>query len=335
MHTALYFEKLNDSKVQCTLCPHGCVLIPQQTGICRVRSNNNGVLITENYGKISSIHLDPIEKKPLYHFFPGSKILSMGSVGCNLQCNFCQNAEISQTGINDFSWAKDYTVHEIVIQALEIPDNIGIAFTYNEPVIFFEYMLDIARLSKRNGLNNVMVSNGFIKEGPLKELLPWMDAFNIDLKAFTDEFYRKQTRSKLDPVKRCLQLIRESGKHLEITNLVIPGLNDEEKNFAAMVQWLAEVLGKDTVLHLSRYFPRYKATQPITNSNTLLRFKNIAIQKLSYVYVGNTEPTENSNDTVCPKCKTSLIQRYGYHVVLKSISPEGECLNCGQKIVIR
>jgi pyruvate formate lyase activating enzyme len=265
MHTALCFEKLNDNKVKCLLCPHSCILDDGKVGICRVRSNDNGVLVSENYGKVSSINLDPIEKKPLYHFFPGMHVLSIGSVGCNLQCNFCQNCEISQTGVSDFPRLKTYSAEEIVNNALECVDNIGIAFTYNEPVVFYEYMMDVARLSKSKGLKNIMVSNGFINEEPLKQILPYIDAFNIDLKAFADEFYIKNTHSHLEPVKRSLQLIRESGKHLEITNLVIPGLNDKVEDFTAMVDWISGELGDQTILHLSRYFPRYKAKQPPTH----------------------------------------------------------------------
>jgi pyruvate formate lyase activating enzyme len=287
MHLAHYYKKLEESAVQCTLCPHKCKLLPGQTGICHVRSNRQGELQTENYGKVSALHLDPIEKKPFYRFFPGSYILSLGTVGCNLQCQFCQNCEISQTGINDFPWAKDYTPDEIVKKALEISNNIGIAFTYNEPTVFYEYMLDIAKISKNRGLKNVVVSNGYINKSPLKELLPWIDAFNIDLKAFTNEFYKKQTHSQIQPVKDTLVAIRNSGKHLEITNLIIPGLNDDEQEFTEMVEWISTQLGKESILHLSRYFPRYKMAIPSTSETVLRKLYSIAKSHLKYVYIGN------------------------------------------------
>jgi pyruvate formate lyase activating enzyme len=335
MHTALCFEKLNDNKVKCLLCPHGCILDDGKAGICRVRSNENGVLVSENYGKVSSINLDPIEKKPLYHFFPGMHVLSIGSVGCNLQCNFCQNCEISQTGVRDFPRLKSFSAEEIVKNALESIDNIGIAFTYNEPVVFFEYMMDVARLSKSKGLKNIMVSNGFINEEPLKQILPYIDAFNIDLKAFDDEFYIKNTHSHLEPVKRSLQLIRESGKHLEITNLVIPGLNDKEEDFTAMVDWISLELGDHTILHLSRYFPRYKAKQPPTHGTLLLQFREIAIKKLKFVYIGNCELCENMNDTYCPKCYRVLVKRYGYDIKVVGLTENGTCSHCGESVFIQ
>jgi pyruvate formate lyase activating enzyme len=287
MRTALYFEKLEESKVECLLCPHNCVLKEGKAGICRVRRNVSGELVSENYGKLSALHIDPIEKKPLYHFYPGSKIFSVGSVGCNLKCNFCQNCDISQTGVSDFPWLKDFSAEELVNKAAGISENIGIAFTYNEPTVFFEFMLDSAKLSRQKGLKNVVVSNGFINEIPLNELLPWIDAINIDLKAFTDDFYKKQTQSQLEPVKQALKIIRKSGKHLELTNLVIPGLNDDEIIFKSMVDWIAQELGKDTILHISRYFPRYKSQIPLTSESTLKSLFKIAKEKLRYVYLGN------------------------------------------------
>jgi pyruvate formate lyase activating enzyme len=287
MRTALYFEKLEESKVECLLCPHNCVLKEGKAGICRVRRNVSGELVSENYGKLSALHIDPIEKKPLYHFYPGSKIFSVGSVGCNLKCNFCQNCDISQTGVSDFPWLKDFSAEELVNKAAGISENIGIAFTYNEPTVFFEFMLDSAKLSRQKGLKNVVVSNGFINEIPLNELLPWIDAINIDLKAFTDDFYKKQTHSQLEPVKQALKIIRKSGKHLELTNLVIPGLNDDEIIFKSMVDWIAQELGKDTILHISRYFPRYKSQIPLTSESTLKSLFKIAKEKLRYVYLGN------------------------------------------------
>lgn len=330
MQKAKYYVQENEGKVRCLLCPHHCLLQSGQSGICKVRTNKDGMLVTDNYGLLSAKHVDPIEKKPLYHYFPGSKIFSIGSVGCNLQCFFCQNCEISQTGVSDFPWLKAYSPEEIVSEALLTPGNIGIAYTYNEPTVFFECMVDVARLSKKKELRNVMVSNGYIELEPLKELLPLVDAFNIDLKAFTDEFYRKSTHSLLEPVKQTLLRIREAGKHLEITNLVIPGLNDDEDLFESMLGWIANELGKNTVLHLSKYFPKYQAKQPVTSVETLLRLKGIAQRYLNYVYLGNVNCKAS---TYCHNCGALLISRANYNTQIAGIDDNGNCLHCGIHVV--
>jgi pyruvate formate lyase activating enzyme len=328
---ALYFEIQEDKKVQCNLCPHHCLLNDGQTGICRVRSNIEGMLVTDNYGKLSSIHADPIEKKPLYHFYPGRKILSIGSVGCNMQCNFCQNCEISQTSVKEFEWIKNYSAEILLKDACSLPGNIGIAYTYNEPVVFYEFMLDTAKEIHNKGLKNVMVSNGFIEEKPLLELIPYIDAFNIDLKAFTNDFYKKQTHSKLEPVKRTLEIISKSGKHLEITNLIIPTLNDNEKTFADMVNWISRTLGNNTILHLSRYFPRYLSEIMITSERTLIQFKKIAEKYLHYVYLGNVGLEAN---TVCAGCNKVVIERMGYQTKVLGLDKNGKCLKCYTPIAI-
>ena len=245
---AKYYQSLKDGVVQCTLCPHNCIIREGKSGICRVRINKEGKLITEVYGYVSAIHSDPIEKKPLYHYYPGSTILSIGSYGCNLRCVFCQNCNISQTEAAPELARNYYTPEQIIQQALIQPDNIGIAFTYNEPIVWFEYMYDIARLAKQAGLKTVMVTNGYINKEPLNSLLEVIDAFSVDLKAFTEDFYTKVTSSKLEPVKETLKQIRRANKHLEIVNLVIPELNDDESSFTAMTKWIAAELGKDTVL---------------------------------------------------------------------------------------
>jgi len=284
---AKYYIKLGDGSVECVLCPHKCFINKGKTGLCGVRRNVDGVLISENYGKLCSIHLDPIEKKPLYHFKPSRPILSLGSVGCNLNCQFCQNWHIARATVASYSKLDTYTPKQIAELAIQNSNNIGIAYTYNEPTIWFEFMLDCAKLVKQAGKDNVMVSNGFIMPEPLNEILPYIDAFNIDLKAFTDEFYRKQTFSKRSPVLEVLKIIKKSGKHLEITNLVIPSLNDDAEKFGEMVDWIEAELGNDTVLHISRYFPNYKMNKPITPAAKLTEFYTIAKQKLKYVYMGN------------------------------------------------
>jgi pyruvate formate lyase activating enzyme len=329
---ALYFEEQADKKVRCNLCPHKCLLKPGQTGICCVRTNIDGMLMADNYGKLSSIHVDPIEKKPLYHFFPGKKILSLGSVGCNMRCNFCQNCEISQTSVKEFEWLKEYDIEDAVNEAAAIPGNIGIAYTYNEPVVFYEFMLDSAKEIHNKGLKNIMVSNGYIEEKPLQELIPLIDAFNIDLKAFTDSFYKKQTHSSLEPVLHALEIIRKSGKHLEITNLIIPTLNDDIKIFREMIIWIAKTLGDNTILHLSRYFPRYQSEIHSTTENTLIQFKEIAEEFLQYVYLGNVGAEAN---TICPGCKNIVIERTGYQTRIIGLDKKGYCAGCGTQVVIQ
>ena len=235
MRQALYYKEIGHQKVQCQLCPHYCTLGFDEKGKCQVRKNIHGILISENYGLCSSIQLDPIEKKPLYHFYPGSHILSIGSIGCNLNCNFCQNFEISQTSLDQFLTGQYYEPIDIIAKAHDYPENLGLAFTYNEPTVYFEFMLETCKQSQDLGMKNVMVSNGFINKEPLQELLPYIDAFNIDIKAFTESFYKKMTNGRLDSVKETLLAIKMAGKHLELTNLLIPSKNDDLSDFTKMV----------------------------------------------------------------------------------------------------
>ena len=283
---ARYYQAL-EGRTCIAFCPHKCKLRPGQTGICRVRTNADGVLKSDNYGKVCSLHLDPIEKKPLYHFFPGKHILSVGSVGCNLHCRFCQNWEISQSSVKDYPYLKEYTPDIIVSLAAEEDDNLGIAFTYNEPTVWMEFMQDIAIRSEEQGLKNVMVTNGLYQPEPLNDLFPYMHAFSVDLKAFTEYFYKHLTSSSLAPVLESLKAIRQSGRHLEVTNLLIPGENDDEKDFRTMMAWISKELGKETVLHISRFFPTYKLENKATPKSLLQKFHGIASEYLDYVYLGN------------------------------------------------
>ncbi|NLI23724.1 MAG: AmmeMemoRadiSam system radical SAM enzyme [Bacteroidales bacterium] len=328
MKEALFYEKLDDQRVHCLLCPHHCVISEGKYGICRVRKNAGGVLYTESYGVFSAIHVDPVEKKPLYHFYPGKMILSAGSVGCNLSCIFCQNYEISQSGTEEFPSLQMIDPPKLASLSLRNRGNIGLAYTYNEPFMSFEMIRDTAPLIKEQGQKNVMVTNGFMDPKPLSELLLWIDAFNVDLKSFNESFYRKYTRSRLSPVLDSLKQIRKAGAHLEITNLIIPGANDDEMVFTSMVKWIASELGKNTVLHLSRYFPAYKLTNPPTPSDTLIRFYRIARNELNYVYVGNIDIPDTQN-TYCPSCGALLIRRIGYTTQVVALDENGSCSNCG------
>ncbi len=324
---AKYYQSLNENVVQCTLCPHNCIIKEGKSGICRVRINKEGKLYTEVYGYVSAIHSDPIEKKPLYHYYPGSTILSIGSYGCNLRCAFCQNCNISQTAALPELIRSYYTPKEIMQQALNQPGNIGIAFTYNEPIVWFEYMYDIAQLAKQAGLKTVVVTNGYINKEPLNSLLEVIDAFSVDLKAFTEDFYTKVTSSKLEPIKETLKQIRQANKHLEVVNLIIPELNDDEFSFTALTKWIASELGKDTVFHISRYFPGYKITTEATSAESMRRLERIAVKELNYVYIGNMRV--ESNNTYCKKCNTLLISRQSYSINTDGLDEDGKCKTCG------
>ena len=328
MKTALYWKSLQDQKVQCLLCPHECTITPGNSGECGVRRNVNGDLISETYRHISALHYDPIEKKPLYHFHPGCTILSVGTVGCNLSCSFCQNCNISQISVAETPGYQDYEPGEVVDMAADYPGNIGISFTYNEPTIFYEYMLEVARLAKTRFLKTAMVSNGFINPDPLEELLPHMDAFNIDLKAFTEDFYRDQAKARLQPVLDTLKTLVEKGKHVEITNLVIPGLNDNADTFKEMIDWIRTEMGEDTVLHLSRYFPHHLMTREATPVTLLLDMYRIATEKINFVYIGNVA-SESGQNTHCPECGKLLISRSGYTTKITGVGKDNKCHYCG------
>lgn len=331
MKEALFYNKTDNNRVQCKLCPHNCFISEGNIGACKVRKNHQGRLISENYGKISGYQLDPIEKKPLYHFYPGKNILSFGSVGCNLHCKFCQNHEIAQSSVKR-SNLKDLSPDSIANDALRRQNNIGIAYTYNEPIIFYEFMRDTALLAKQLGLKNVMVTNGFISISPLEKLFGFIDAFNIDLKAFTEDFYKKLTNSDLKPVKEALKIIKGSGLHFEITNLIIPGFNDNNSDFIQMLHWIQKELGEDTVLHLSRYFPRYQMTKASTPLNTMEEFYRLAKTYLKFVYLGNME-SENAQNTFCPSCNSLLIKRNYYTVDIINLDMQGSCTNCNHKVI--
>ncbi len=332
MKEASYYKTSGD-KLQCQLCPHHCSIKKDAAGTCGVRRNYNGKLISENYALLSAINFDPIEKKPLYHFFPGSVILSLGSVGCNMKCKCCQNWQISQSDLSDFSYAKRYSPEEIVKLAGSKARNLGVAYTYNEPTVWYEYMLDTAKLVHEAGMKNCMVSNGYINENPLMELVKYLDAFNIDLKAFNDNFYKTQSGARLEPVKKTLQLLVKNHKHVEITNLVIPTLNDDENEFTGMVEWIANELGKNTVLHLSRYHPMHKLTIKATGSELLESFYRIAAERLNYVFVGNVS-IKDFQDTRCANCGHTVIQRTGYFIESEGITKSGNCKYCGEQVVI-
>jgi pyruvate formate lyase activating enzyme len=273
-------------KAICNICPHKCVLSEGQYGFCNARICREGKVISDNYGRITAMAMDPIEKKPLYHFYPGSRILSVGSYGCNLRCPFCQNCDISMVKGTEIDYTY-ITVEALVQQACDyrIRGNIGIAYTYNEPLIGYEFVKDCSILAKESGLKNVLVTNGFICEEPLRELLPLIDAFNIDLKSYSKEFYNKIAGS-LDTVKNTIAIAAEQC-HVEVTTLIIPGDNDREEEMDELSSWISNI-NPDIPLHISRFFPRWKMQdKEATPIMTIYKLAEIARRKLKYVYEGN------------------------------------------------
>lgn len=326
MKEALFWETAEDGRVKCFLCPHNCLISEGKSGFCRQRKNVKGKLYTLNYGRVSSYGVDPIEKKPLYHFYPGSLIFSLGTLGCNFRCRFCQNWQIAQV---EDGPAVEITPERAVELARSFKGNIGIAYTYSEPLIWYEYVLETARLAKEKGLKNVLVTNGFVNEKPLKDLLPYIDAMNIDVKGFTREFYKEYIKGDLIPV---IETVERASKecHVEITTLLIPGLNDSEEDIRALSRWLGS-LKRDIPLHLTRYFPNYKMDLPPTPVETMKKAREIAAAELDYVYLGNIR--NEGNNTYCPRCRTLLIERTGT-VKFQGLSQNGKCSNCGREINI-
>lgn len=286
MKEALFYETLEKGKVKCLLCPKGCIVLEDKDSVCGVRKNIDGKLFTMVYEKPIAIHIDPIEKKPLYHFYPGSKILSIGTYGCNLKCEFCQNYDISQEFEADEINIIENVKPQEIISLCNKKNLKFVAFTYNEPTVFYEYMLDVAKLCKKNDIKTVVVSNGQINEEPLRELIKYIDAFNIDLKAFNNDFYKKICKGDLGTTKRTLEIIAAEKKHLEVTFLLIEGLNDNLGEFEQMCDYISS-LGKEVIFHISRAFPRYKMNFNMTPTALLEKFFRIAKSKIIYVYIGN------------------------------------------------
>jgi len=331
-----FYIKHDDNTVECQLCPHLCRIKNERLGICNTRLNRNGVLESVQWGVIASSGLDPIEKKPLYHFHPGKMIYSIGGFGCNLNCPFCQNFEISQYVPHNIDKLRIISPSEVIQKSKIHKNSIGIAYTYNEPTVWFEYMEDTAKEAKKEELLNVMVSNGFINPKPLDSLLDLIDAFNIDLKAFNDDFYRKISRGNLDIVLSTLKAIRKSGKHLEITFLVIPNLNDSFDEANQMFQWIAKELGDHTVLHINAYHPAYLLNNQPTRPDSLHKLFNLAKESLKHVYIGNNQCVEVGRYTFCPQCQSIAIKRHGFTSSPIGINEKGYCTECNfGPIVIR
>jgi len=328
---AMYYEKWDNKIVHCLLCPRKCVIPDKQRGFCGVRENRNGILYTLVYAEPVTINIDPIEKKPLFHVLPGSYAFSVATVGCNLKCKFCQNWQISQ--------ARPGEVKSMHVSPAELVEKVKrsgapvIAFTYTEPTIFFEYMLETAKLAHKAGLRNVMHSAGFINPEPLKEICKYLDAANIDLKGFTQKYYEEICLGSLDNVLESLKIIKQAGVHLEITCLILPGLNDDPDTIRAMCVWIRKNLGSDVPVHFSRFWPMYKLVNlSPTPIETLEKARRIAMDTgLKYVYIGNA-PGNPAENTYCPVCHRPVILRSGYTIIGRHIDKKGRCEYDGTNI---
>lgn len=317
-------------KVQCELCPKLCIIGPGQSGECRVRINLDGVLRTVVYGYPCSVSVDPVEKKPLFHFLPGTSILSLATVGCNLHCKNCQNWEISQANPEE-SRAFSCPPEKVVALAKQqrCP---SIAYTYTEPIVYYEYTYDTAKLAHEAGVRNVLVTAGYINEGPWRKLLEHVDAANIDLKSISDAFYRDVCSATLKPIQNALVVAKSMGILVEVTNLVIPTLNDKPEEFRELSQWVRANLGAETPLHFSGFAPLYQMRHlPPTSLQILEMARDIAISEgLENVYIGNRQ-TEKGENTYCPECRKLLVQRVGYTVQQNRLQ-DGKCPDCGREI---
>jgi len=329
---AKFWKSIGNNKVQCSLCHQSCSINNDKFGLCGVRKNEKGKLYTLIYGSCSSVAVDPIEKKPLYHFHPGSNALSLGTVGCNFKCLHCQNASISRA-TPDFLYIQEIKPDEVIELAKKRSCE-GIAWTYNEPTIWHEFSFDSSKLAKKAGLYTVYVSNGYIQEEPFREISPFLDAINIDIKAFTEGFYKKICKARLEPVLNTCILAKKLGVHLEVTYLVIPGYNDSVDEIKQFCKWVVEKLGKDTPVHFSRFHPDYKMTDvPMTPMITMFKAYEIACDSgVLYTYLGNV-PHGDYENTICPKCGNICIVRQGYSINLDGFK-DAKCVKCGTDIPI-
>ena len=328
---ASYWQKIKDNIVQCILCPRKCVIGNGQRGLCTVRVNKDGILYTLGYGNPVAVHIDPIEKKPFFNVMPGENAFSIAVAGCNMRCLFCQNWQISQVRPDEV------TVYDMPPEAVVSEANKNnckfIVYTYTEPTVFYEYMFDISKLARSKGLKNGMHTCGYINQEPLIELLKYMDAVNVDLKGFNEEFYRKMGAfAQLEPVLDTLKIVKREGVWLEITNLIVPGLNDDPKEIKSMCEWIRENLGEDTPVHFSRFVPSFKLQNlPPTPVSKLEEAYKIAKDSgLNYVYIGNV-PGHAGENTYCPKCKKLIVGRIGYRITENNIK-DGKCKFCGRSI---
>jgi len=325
-----FYEKLSRNRVVCGICPNRCILSPGDRSVCRSKINIEGVLYSIAYGNPCAVHVDPVEKKPLYHFKPRSKAFSLATTGCNFRCLNCQNWEISQAKPEQ---VRHYELFpsDIIKKAIESGSE-SIAYTYSEPITFYEYMTDTARLARKEGLYNLLISNGYINSRPLVELCRVLDGANVNLKAYNDSIYRKLNGGRLQPVLNTFKTLHEQGIHFEMTNLVVPRYTDDAEMVKKMCDWILDNLGPDYPLHFSRFFPKYKLDRLApTPVSVLTHFRDLAIRAgIRYVYVGNVVPHEGNN-TYCHHCGKLLIERLGYSIPQYNLDGN-QCRFCGTMI---
>lgn len=330
---AYLYEPLEDKKVKCNLCSHRCVIKEGRRGKCSVRENQDGILHTLVYGKVIARHVDPIEKKPLFHFLPGTLSYSIATVGCNLRCRFCQNADIAQMPTDHKGIiAGDEVTPEAVVTGAEKSGCRSISYTYTEPTVFFELAYDTAKIAHARGLRNVFVTNGYMTAEALEMINPYLDAANVDLKAFTDKYYKELCGARLKHVQETLRCMKALGIFVEVTTLIVPGLNDDPAELQELAGFIANDLGTETPWHISRFHPTYKLTdRPPTPVKTLTRAREIGLEAgLKYVYTGNV-PGNTGENTFCPGCGQMVIERWGFQVGNLRIK-EGRCMRCGAEV---
>jgi pyruvate formate lyase activating enzyme len=331
MKTAYLYNSMQGGEVQCRICRHYCKIVPGKRGLCRVRENHEGTLVSLNYDRVIAANTDPIEKKPIFHFKPGSWSFSIAAMGCNLSCRFCQNADIAQVrDRGDRISGRPFAPGDIVAQAVRSGCE-SISYTYTEPSVFFELALDTARLAKAEGLHNIFVTNGFMSPELLEMAGDVLDAANVDLKAYSDGFYRKLCNARLEPVKETLRLMKQKGVMVEVTTLIIPGLNDDPEELAQMAGFICDELGPETPWHLSRFHPTYRLTdRGVTPVETLETACEIGEKAgLRYVYTGNVRSAREN--TGCHHCGKLLVERRGY-TVKNHVTDEGNCPGCGTPV---
>lgn len=331
MTEAFFYKKREGDRVQCGLCHHRCLIPEGKKGFCGVMENQGGILYNLVYGKIIARHVDPIEKKPLFNFFPGSSAFSIATVGCNFRCFHCQNAEISQMPRKYRKIPGEEYTPENVVSLAKSSRCQSIAYTYTEPTIFFEFAYEIARLAYQEGIKNIFITNGYMSEEALEKIKPFLDGANVDLKSFREEFYHKVCGAKLKPVLENLRRMKKMGIWVEVTTLVIPTLNDSEEEFRNIAQFIRS-LGEETPWHISAFYPAYKALQyPPTPAETLRNARRIGREEgLRYVYCGNV-PGDEGENTYCYRCGELVLGRYGYTITSRHIR-EGKCAHCGTPI---
>jgi pyruvate formate lyase activating enzyme len=327
---ARHWQKLENKAVQCRLCPRGCVLKDGQSGYCRARKNIGGELASLVYGRPVAANVDPVEKKPLYHFLPGTRTFSIATVGCSMRCLFCQNWDISQAEPSDFK--AEHVPPEKIVRAAADRSCPSVSYTYSEPAVFFEYMYDVSALARKSGLRNVMVTSGHINPGPLAELCPVLDAANVDLKGFSDRAYRRMANTRLAPILEAVRVLKGKGVWLELGYLVIPTVNDGREELSALCRWVADSLGPDVPLHFLRFFPQHKLSHlPPTPPAAMDTAYALARRAgLHYVYIGNL-PGHPANHTYCHQCGRRLIERKGYFIE-RNLAKDGRCPYCRQRI---